>query len=122
MRSANPNIQRVLFNEITKKAINEAIGQPMELDIKKFESQQARRVLDRLVGYQISPVLWTKVRRGLSAGRVQSVAVRLVAEREAGDQRVPSRGVLDGRGAGRGQDAAAVHAPRSPSWTARRSS
>jgi DNA topoisomerase-1 len=83
VRSANPNIQRVLFNEITKKAINEAIGKPMELDIKKFESQQARRVLDRLVGYQISPVLWTKVRRGLSAGRVQSVAVRLIVEREA---------------------------------------
>ncbi len=83
VRSANPNIQRVLFNEITKKAINEAIGKPMELDIKKFESQQARRILDRLVGYQISPVLWTKVKRGLSAGRVQSVAVRLVVEREA---------------------------------------
>jgi DNA topoisomerase-1 len=82
VRSANPNIQRVLFNEITKKAINEAIGKPMELDVRKFESQQARRVLDRLVGYQISPVLWTKVRRGLSAGRVQSVAVRLVVERE----------------------------------------
>jgi DNA topoisomerase I len=82
VRSANPNIQRVLFNEITKKAINEAIGKPMALDVKKFESQQARRVLDRLVGYQISPVLWTKVRRGLSAGRVQSVAVRLVVERE----------------------------------------
>jgi DNA topoisomerase I len=82
VRDANPNIQRVLFNEITKKAINEAIGKPMALDVKKFESQQARRVLDRLVGYQISPVLWTKVRRGLSAGRVQSVAVRLVVERE----------------------------------------
>jgi DNA topoisomerase-1 len=82
VRESNPNIQRVLFNEITKKAINEAIGKPMELDAKKFESQQARRVLDRLVGYQISPVLWTKVRRGLSAGRVQSVAVRLVVERE----------------------------------------
>ncbi len=82
VRSANPNIQRVLFNEITKKAINEAIGKPMALDVKKFESQQARRILDRLVGYQISPVLWTKVKRGLSAGRVQSVAVRLVAERE----------------------------------------
>jgi DNA topoisomerase-1 len=82
VRGANPNIQRVLFNEITKKAINEAIGKPMALDIKKFESQQARRILDRLVGYQISPVLWTKVKRGLSAGRVQSVAVRLVAERE----------------------------------------
>jgi DNA topoisomerase-1 len=83
VRSSNPNIQRVLFNEITKKAVNEAIGRPLELDIKKFESQQARRILDRLVGYEISPVLWTKVKRGLSAGRVQSVAVRLVAEREA---------------------------------------
>ena len=82
VREANPNIQRVLFNEITKKAINEAIGKPMQLDVKKFESQQARRILDRLVGYQISPVLWTKVKRGLSAGRVQSVAVRLIAERE----------------------------------------
>ncbi len=82
VRDSNPNIQRVLFNEITKKAIQEAIGKPLELDAKKFESQQARRVLDRLVGYQISPVLWTKVRRGLSAGRVQSVAVRLVVERE----------------------------------------
>jgi len=82
VRESNPNIQRVLFNEITKKAINEAIGKPMALDIKKFESQQARRILDRLVGYQISPVLWTKVKRGLSAGRVQSVAVRLVVERE----------------------------------------
>ena len=82
IRPSNPNIHRVLFNEITKKAIVEAIGKPIELDSKKFESQQARRVLDRLVGYQISPVLWTKVRRGLSAGRVQSVAVRLICERE----------------------------------------
>ena len=82
IRPSNPNIHRVLFNEITKKAILEAIGKPIELDSKKFESQQARRVLDRLVGYQISPVLWTKVRRGLSAGRVQSVAVRLICERE----------------------------------------
>jgi DNA topoisomerase-1 len=83
VRPANPNIQRVLFNEITKKAINEAIQRPTTLDLKKFESQQARRVLDRIVGYQISPVLWTKVRRGLSAGRVQSVAVRIVCERES---------------------------------------
>src|SRR5207248_6359149 len=82
IRPSNPNIHRVLFNEITKKAIIEAIGKPMALDTKKFESQQARRILDRLVGYQISPVLWTKVKRGLSAGRVQSVAVRLVVERE----------------------------------------
>src|SRR5436190_1717584 len=83
IRPANSNIQRVLFNEITKKAVSEAITRPQALDVKKFESQQARRILDRLVGYEISPVLWTKVRRGLSAGRVQSVAVRLVAEREA---------------------------------------
>ncbi len=75
-------ITRVLFNEITKRAIQEAIQHPQDLDLKKFESQQARRVLDRLVGYQISPILWTKIRRGLSAGRVQSVAVRLVVERE----------------------------------------
>jgi DNA topoisomerase-1 len=82
IRPSNPNIFRVLFNEITKKAITEAIGKPIALDTKKFESQQARRILDRLVGYQISPVLWTKVKRGLSAGRVQSVAVRLIVERE----------------------------------------
>jgi DNA topoisomerase-1 len=75
-------IQRVLFNEITKNAIQKAIGEPRALDRRKFDSQQARRILDRLVGYQISPILWNKVRRGLSAGRVQSVAVRLVVERE----------------------------------------
>lgn len=82
IRDANPNIKRVLFNEITKKAVNEAIEHPIELNPHKFDSQQARRILDRLVGYEISPVLWTKVKRGLSAGRVQSVAVRLVVERE----------------------------------------
>ncbi|HEX3695395.1 MAG TPA: type I DNA topoisomerase [Polyangia bacterium] len=82
IRGDNPNIYRVLFNEITKKAITEAMTRPTSLDMKKFESQQARRILDRLVGYQISPVLWTKVKRGLSAGRVQSVAVRLIVERE----------------------------------------
>ena len=74
---------RVLFNEITKKAINLAIQAPRELNRAMYDAQQARRVLDRLVGYQISPILWKKVRRGLSAGRVQSVAVRLVVEREA---------------------------------------
>ncbi len=75
-------IKRVLFNEITKKAIQQALAQPLELNSNRFNSQQARRILDRLVGYQISPLLWDKVRRGLSAGRVQSVAVRLVVERE----------------------------------------
>jgi DNA topoisomerase-1 len=75
-------VRRVLFNEITKGAIQKAIQHPIDLDRKKFDSQQARRILDRLVGYKISNILWDKVRRGLSAGRVQSVAVRLVVERE----------------------------------------
>jgi len=73
---------RVLFNEITEKAVREAIEHPMGLDRNKYEAQQARRVLDRLVGYQVSPILWDKVRRGLSAGRVQSVAVRIICDRE----------------------------------------
>jgi len=78
----HPQAVRVLFNEITKKAIEEAIAHPHVLDRAMYDSQQTRRILDRLVGYQISPLLWKKVRRGLSAGRVQSVAVRLVVERE----------------------------------------
>ncbi len=75
-------IWRVLIQEITQKGVQEAIKHPSTLDCKRYESQQARRILDRLVGYKISPILWKKVRRGLSAGRVQSVAVRLVCERE----------------------------------------
>jgi DNA topoisomerase-1 len=75
-------IYRVLFNEITQKAVLDAIRHPGKLQQSKYEAQQARRILDRLVGYQVSPVLWEKVRRGLSAGRVQSVAVRIVCERE----------------------------------------
>ena len=75
-------IARVLFHEITKPAVLKALQQPLSLDSNKVESQQARRILDRLVGYKISPLLWTRVRRGLSAGRVQSVAVRLIVERE----------------------------------------
>jgi DNA topoisomerase-1 len=77
-----PKVYRVLFNEITKNAVRASLQRPLALDQKKFESQQARRILDRLVGYQISPLLWQKVRRGLSAGRVQSVAVRIIVERE----------------------------------------
>ena len=78
----NKNIYRVLFNEITKRAVLDALQQPGTLQQSKYEAQQARRILDRLVGYQISPILWEKVRRGLSAGRVQSVAVRIICERE----------------------------------------
>jgi len=74
--------QRVVFNEITKKAITEAFEQPSELDQHRVDAQQARRFLDRVVGYMVSPLLWAKVARGLSAGRVQSVAVRLIVERE----------------------------------------
>ena len=75
-------IYRVLLNEITKKAVQDAIQNPMELNRERYDAQIARRVLDRLVGYKISPILWKKVRRGLSAGRVQSVAVRIISERE----------------------------------------
>ena len=82
IKPSNTNIKRVLFNEITKRGVSEGLSHPGELDEKKFESQQARRILDRLVGYEISPILWKKVKRGLSAGRVQSVAVRIVVERE----------------------------------------
>ena len=74
--------QRVVFNEITKKAITEAFEHPSELDQNRVNAQQARRFLDRVVGYMVSPLLWAKVARGLSAGRVQSVAVRLIVERE----------------------------------------
>jgi DNA topoisomerase-1 len=77
-----PKIYRVMFNEITKKAIEKAFEKPGQVDINLVEAQQARRVLDRLVGYKISPLLWDKVRRGLSAGRVQTVALRVVVERE----------------------------------------
>jgi DNA topoisomerase-1 len=75
-------IRRVTFNEITKKAVQEAFKHPRDVDQNLVDAQQTRRVLDRLVGYQISPLLWEKVRRGLSAGRVQTVAVRLIVERE----------------------------------------
>lgn len=75
-------VRRVLFNEITEKAIRAALDAPIHLNVNKYNSQQARRILDRLVGYNISPILWDKVRRGLSAGRVQTVAVRVIVERE----------------------------------------
>lgn len=112
--------KRVVFNEITKKAIQEAFEKPGELDMNRVNAQQTRRFLDRVVGFMVSPLLWSKVARGLSAGRVQSVAVKLVAEREreirafipeeyweifadlngtAGDARMQvTRNVVDGKG------------------------
>lgn len=75
-------VKRVVFHEITREAVREAFNNPRELDYHLIDAQQARRILDRLVGYKLSPVLWGKVRRGLSAGRVQSVALRLVVDRE----------------------------------------
>ncbi|MDL2317034.1 type I DNA topoisomerase, partial [Desulfovibrio sp. OttesenSCG-928-A18] len=76
------NIQRIQFNEITARAVREALAHPRPLNANLFDAQQARRVLDRLVGYKISPLLWKKVKRGISAGRVQSVALRLLVERD----------------------------------------
>ena len=82
LKKVNKTIHRVLFNEITKRAVTEAIQKPGKIDQDKVDAQQARRILDRLVGYKISPLLWEKVRRGLSAGRVQSVALRMICDRE----------------------------------------
>jgi DNA topoisomerase-1 len=81
-KDGNPQLYRVMFNEITQNAIRKAFEKPGTVNINLVEAQQARRVLDRLVGYKISPLLWDKVRRGLSAGRVQTVALRLIVERE----------------------------------------
>ena len=82
VRPENTNIKRIQFNEITARAVQEAIAHPRELQQDLFEAQQTRRILDRLVGYKLSPLLWDKVKRGISAGRVQSVALRLIVERE----------------------------------------
>src|SRR5574341_1826461 len=79
---AKKPVFRVMFNEITKKAMQDAFKHPGAINENLVDAQQARRVLDRLVGYKVSPLLWDKVRRGLSAGRVQTVAVRLIVERE----------------------------------------
>ena len=82
LQDEKEKITRVTFNEITKSAVQKAIKEPRDIDINLVDAQQARRVLDRIVGYKISPVLWKKVKRGLSAGRVQSVAVKLIVDRE----------------------------------------
>ncbi len=82
LQLSDEKARRVTFNEITKKVVQESIEEPREIDLKLVDAQQARRVLDRVVGYKISPIMWKKIRRGLSAGRVQSVATRMVNERE----------------------------------------
>ncbi|MBF0226907.1 MAG: type I DNA topoisomerase [Desulfobacterales bacterium] len=82
LKKKGRNFYRVLFHELTKKGITDALATPQSLNESKYDAQQARRILDRLVGYQISPLLWKKVKYGLSAGRVQSVAVRIICERE----------------------------------------
>ena len=82
LKDESKKITRVTFNEITKTAVQKAIKEPRDIDVNLVDAQQARRVLDRIVGYKISPLLWKKVRRGLSAGRVQSVAVKLIVDRE----------------------------------------
>lgn len=82
LKKKGRQFHRVLFHELTKKGVSEALGSPEQLNENRYKAQQTRRILDRLVGYQISPILWKKVKYGLSAGRVQSVAVRMICERE----------------------------------------
>ena len=95
LNSSKRKFYRVLFNEITRDAVREAFEHPKEIDAHLVDAQQARRILDRLVGYQVSPLLWDKVKRGISAGRVQTVALRLIVEREREIQAFPEEGILD---------------------------
>ena len=100
-----------MFNEITTRGIKKAFEKPGQVNIHLVEAQQARRVLDRLVGYKISPLLWDKVRRGLSAGRVQTVAVRADCGARARDPRVREERILDDRRQPGGEEAAGVRCP-----------
>ncbi len=88
-------MRRISFNEITKTAVKNSIKQPRDLDMNLVDAQQARRMLDSMVGYTISPLLWVKVKRGLSAGRVQSVALRIICDREDEINAFYSRGILE---------------------------
>ena len=83
LKLEDKKVYRISFNEITKNAVKASFKTPRDIDMDLVDAQQARRVLDRVVGYRISPLLWAKVKRGLSAGRVQSVALRIIADREA---------------------------------------
>ena len=113
---------RIMFNEITERAVKAAFLHPGKIDTNKVDAQQARRVLDRLVGYKLSPLLWEKIRRGLSAGRVQSVAVRLHHRARARDPRLRAGGVLVAARQAPGQEPARVRRDPARRCAARRPS